>query len=179
MKFDVSLSSAFWTINFRSFGHKLTRVCQNRVWRAQSQFVRKFCDWFVVRKIIPELEGNFSAVCQRKLSVKVRTALYVLEMIILGQFLKKKLIVQVFRTNQFVAWCVELFGILLITVFLVSGEKIGGILFFPIKFFRFFWTLGQKSSAKLPEHLFRCPVEQIEKNTFLSKKVQNVFGPLA
>ena len=68
----------------------LQQVCQIWVGRAQSQFLRKFEDAFVVWKNFPDFEEKFSAVCRRKLSVKVKTALYVLERKIWGQFLEKK-----------------------------------------------------------------------------------------
>ena len=158
----------------------LQQVCQKCVGRVQSQSLRKFCDGFVLRKKFSEFEGIFSAVCRRKLSVKVKTALYELKRKIWGQSLEKKF--NLFKcSEQFilsdVVW--KVLASCWVTAFLVSGEQLAGISFFRINFFRPFWTLGQKSSAKLPEHLFRCPVEQIEKNTFLSKKVQNVFGTLA
>ena len=175
MKIDVSLPSAFWTINFRSFGHKLTTGLSELSWPCPESIFEEIIGRLCGLKKVPDFEENFPAVCRRKLSVRVKTAPYVLERKIWGQSLEKELIVQVLRTNNFVGCCEELFGFLLVTAFLVFGEKIGGILNFRIKLFRPYWTLGEKSSASWSGLLFRCPVKQIEKNNLWSKKGSERF----
>ena len=125
------------------------QVCQNCAELVQSTLLRNIYDGFVVWKKFPEFEENFSAVCQRKLSVKVKTALHVLERKkLMAIFGKKNLTVQVLRTNHSVGCCVEFFAILLETAFLVSGQKNRRNFIFSDKIFQVFMNLRSETFSK-------------------------------
>ena len=137
VKFDVSLSSALWTNTIRFVGHKLITGLSELRWTSPESIYEEILGRVCGLKKISAFWGKFFSCLPKKTQCKSQNcSLRARKENLRAIFGKNFFLVQVLRTNNSVGCCEELFGILLVTAFLVSGEKIGGNSSFRIYFFR-------------------------------------------